>query len=143
MTGKDRSKPVYQRDVTGCAIACVAWLAGNEYRSVKKTAGDIGIDITCSRLWSDTAPMRSLLTEYGIKADNPETPFTNWDDLPPLALLAIKWHLEKGKPHWHWVVYSREADGAFVMDPKKALKTNIRTDFGRVKPKWYVGLSSE
>ena len=141
MAGLDRSKPVYQRDVTGCAVACTAWLTGKEYSSVKKTAGDIGIDITNPSLWSDTAPMRSLLSEHGIKADSRETPFTSWQNLPSLALLAIKWHLEKGKPHWHWVVYSRESGAAFVMDPKKALKTNIRTDFGRIKPKWYIDLS--
>ncbi len=141
MIGADRSKPVYQRDVTGCAIACTAWLAGKEYSSVKKTAGDIGIDITNPSLWSETIPMRSLLSEYGIKADSRETLFTTWQNLPPLALLAVKWHLERGKPHWHWVVYSRKAGETFVMDPKKALKTNIRTDFGRIKPKWYIDLS--
>jgi hypothetical protein len=27
-----------------------------------------------------------------------------------------------------------------VLDPKKSLQTNRRTDFGRMKPKWYIPL---
>lgn len=45
---------------------------------------------------------------------------------------------QRGKPYWHWVVFIREDCYAYVLDSKKGLKRNIRTDFGRMKPKWYI-----
>jgi hypothetical protein len=36
------------------------------------------------------------------------------------------------------VVFVREGGDAFVLDSKKALRTNRRTDFGRMKPKWFI-----
>ncbi len=136
----DRSKPIFQRDITGCAIASTAWIAGEEYSAVKRGAEEIGIDILNPSLWSDVAPMRQLLKRFDISAGVDEIPFQSWETLPEKALLAVKWHLEQGKPYWHWTVYSREPQGAFVMDPQKALKNNIRTDFGRIKPRWYIDL---
>jgi hypothetical protein len=62
--------------------------------------------------------------------------------LPNQALLAIKWHVEKTGPAWHWVVFVREGPRAYVLDPKKALRANQRTDFGRMKPKWYIEIKS-
>ena len=58
--------------------------------------------------------------------------------MPDCALLAIKWHREKGKPFWHWVVFVRDGEDEYVLDSKKALKSNVRTDFGRMNPKWYI-----
>jgi len=60
--------------------------------------------------------------------------------LPDRALLAIKWHLEKDIPYWHWVVFVRDTNNEYVLDSKKALKQNVRTDFGRIKPKWFIGV---
>ena len=28
--------------------------------------------------------------------------------------------------------------GARVLDPKRSLRHHVRTDFGRVKPKWFI-----
>ncbi|MEP3246112.1 MAG: hypothetical protein ABJN40_04855 [Sneathiella sp.] len=139
----DRLRPVFQRDITGCAIASTAWIAGEEYAAVKRGAEEIGVDILKPSLWSDVAPMRQLLQRFDISVGAREIPFQSWGALPDQALLAVKWHLEQGRPHWHWSVFSRQEGGAFVMDPKKALKTNIRTDFGRIKPKWYIELLAE
>ncbi|HEY7221913.1 MAG TPA: hypothetical protein VH985_26315 [Candidatus Binatia bacterium] len=55
-----------------------------------------------------------------------------------MALLAIKWHIEKKQPFWHWVVFVRDQDGVYVLDSKKALRRHKRTDFGRMKPNWYI-----
>jgi hypothetical protein len=38
------------------------------------------------------------------------------------------------------VVFVRDASGVCVLDPKRALRTNRRTDFGRMKPKWFIRL---
>jgi hypothetical protein len=38
------------------------------------------------------------------------------------------------------VVYVSDGNGARVLDPKRGLKTNSRTDFGRIKPKWFISV---
>lgn len=133
-------KPVIQEETTGCAIASTAALADVSYNAAKKVANGLGITADDSTLWSDTTHIRKLLRHYKISVDNTETTFTDWDSLPDCALLAIKWHIEKGKPYWHWVVFVRDAKGEYVLDSKKALKQNVRTDFGRIKSKWFIGV---
>ncbi len=134
--------PVIQQDRTGCAIACVAALAGQTYSAVKQEAAQLGIAVSDARLWSDTWHVRRLLAHFGIPAGRQQD-FVSWDSLPDHALLAIKWHREKDGPAWHWVVFVRDASGSYVLDPKKALRTNRRTDFGRMKPKWFIGLQEK
>ena len=130
-------KPVIQQDRTGCAIACVAALTGNAYRAVKQTAASIGIHVSDTALWHDTAHMRRLLEHFHVRA-SAQRPFASWEKLPDCALLAIKWHVEKTGPAWHWVMFVRDESGSYVLDPKKALRTHRRTDFGRMKPKWFI-----
>jgi hypothetical protein len=60
--------------------------------------------------------------------------------LPDRALLAIKWHPQQGRPAWHWVVFVRERGQAVVLDSAVSLKRRARTDFGRIKPKWFIGV---
>ena len=133
-------KPVVQLERTGCGIASVAAVAGLSYPKAKAIANSLGIFAADERLWSKTAHVRKLLKHLGIKAGSREIPFRSWEALPDLALLSIKWHLEKGRPYWHWVVFVRDNGRSFVLDPKKTLQTNRRTDFGRMKPKWYIPL---
>jgi hypothetical protein len=132
-------KPVIQQDRTGCGIASVAALAGRTYAAVKREAAQLGIAVSHARLWSDTRHVRRLLAHFRIPVKGQED-FVSWSALPDCALLAIKWHREKDGPAWHWVVFVRDASGSYVLDPKKALRTNRRTDFGRMKPKWFIGL---
>ena len=131
-------KPVVQDDKTGCGIASVATIAGVSYARAKTEAARLGISAEDSKLWSDTKHVRTLLKKFGMSASSKERIFHSWEQLPNLALLAIKWHLEKGKPYWHWVVFVRGKDSSYVLDPKKSLKKNKRTDFGRMKPKWFI-----
>ena len=131
-------KPVIQQEVTGCAIASSAALAGVSYSAAKKISNGMGIYADDSTLWSDPSHIRRILKYYKIKTSATETPFKNWQALPDLALLAIKWHKEKGKAYWHWVVFVRDESGEYVLDSKKALKQNRRTDFGRIRPKWFI-----
>lgn len=133
-------KPVIQEEATGCAIASTAALAGVSYAAAKKVANNLGITAADPALWSSTTPIRQLLTHYNIKASSKESPFKNWQSLPDLALLSIKWHMENGKPYWHWVVFVRDSSGEHVLDSKKTLKHNKRTDFGRIKPRWFIGI---
>jgi len=134
--------PVIQQDPTGCGIASVAMLAGVNYAAAKAAAESLGIRIDDPALWSGTAHVRRLLRHYGVHAAAEETPFTTWETLPETALLATKWHLEKGVPHWHWTVFVHNAGKHEVLDPKAALKKHRRSDFGRIRPKWYIAIEN-
>ncbi len=124
--------------MSGCGIAASAALAGVAYAEAKRVANSLGIYAEDKTLWSDTGYVRQILSALQISTSAVEVPFESWDRLPAKALLAIKWHIEGGKPFWHWVVFSRQDDQAFVLDSKKSLKSHIRRDFGRMKPKWYI-----
>lgn len=135
-------KLVFQEEISGCGIASVAILAGISYQEAKTVANSLGIFAEDSNLWSDTRYMRVLLKHFGISASEIELPFSSWETLPDLALLSIKWHLKGKCPFWHWVVFLRSANGPVIFDPKKSLKTNARTDFGRIKPKWFIPIEA-
>jgi hypothetical protein len=131
-------KPVVQEEKTGCGIAVVATLAGVTYQDARSAARSLNISAADERLWSDRRYVRTLLAHYGIKPGPGHTAFVSWKKLPPTALLAIKWHRRKGRAFWHWVVFRRSPEGPVVLDPKRSLRTNERTDFGRMKPKWFI-----
>jgi hypothetical protein len=133
---------VVQEERTGCAIACVAALAGTTYPAAKKAAAQLGIFAADPALWSGTDNVRKLLAHFDLHAGPKEERFISWEQLPNQALLAIKWHVEKTGPAWHWVVFVREGSRAYVLDSKKALRTNQRTDFGRMQPKWFIEIKS-
>jgi hypothetical protein len=133
---------VIQRDRTGCAIASVAALTGRSYAAVKRTAAALGISVDDARLWMNPRPMRRLLAAHGLAAGAAEEPFSSWETLPARALLAIKWHREPAGPAWHWVVFAREGGDACVLDSKRRLRTHRRTDFGRIKPRWFIAVSA-
>jgi hypothetical protein len=131
-------KPVIQQDRTGCAIASAAALAGTSYEAIKQLTNAVGIDVWDPALWSDTRPMVELLKAVGITIPEQVTGFESWETLPDCALLAVKWREEQGRASWHWVVFVNDGNDRYVLDPKKGLKSNVRRDFGRIKPKWYI-----
>lgn len=133
-------KPVVQLDRTGCGIASVAALAGVSYKEAKRLAHHMGISAADSRLWGDTRLVRRLLSRCRFRVSPNEMPFESWSALPDLALLAIKWHRERGNPCWHWVVFVRDKAGGRVLDSKRSLRRHVRTDFGRMKPKLYIAV---
>lgn len=98
-------KPVVQLERTGCGIASVATLAGVSYREMQRTANRLGIAADDPRLWSETGYVRRLLEEHGLRSASAEVPFTSWESLPDLALLAIKWHRKRGRSFWHWAAF--------------------------------------
>ena len=135
-------KTVIQLERTGCGIASVAALAVVRYREMQRVANRLGISSSDSRLWSETHHVRRLLKEYGIRSASTEVPFTSWEALPELALLAVKWHRERSSSFWHWVVFWRGPYGPVVLDSKRELRNHVRTDFGRMKPKWFIPVRS-
>jgi len=133
-------KPVIQEEATGCGIAAVAAIAGIAYAEARTVANQMGIHADNPALWSDTTSVRRLLNQFGYAAAKEPTPFVDWADLPDRALIALKWHLEQGKPFWHWAVFVRSDKATYVLDSKKTLKTHTRTDFGRMHPKWFTAV---
>ena len=133
--------PVIQEELTGCAIASTAVLVGISYKEVKKVANDLGIFAEDKALWSETHYIRQLLSRFSIKTDKAETSFSRWDQLPDRALLAINWHLEEGKPYWHWVVFVREGNEQYVLDSSPRLENNVRKDFDEIDVKWYIAVA--
>ena len=131
-------RPVIQEEQTGCGIAVCAALAGLSYAQARLRANALGIDAADASLWSQTSQVRALLQALGVSVSPVETPFTDWESLPDRALMAIKWRMEKDRPFWHWVLFVREDGEPKVLDSKKSLKTNVRRDFGRIKPRWYI-----
>lgn len=134
-------KPVVQLERTGCGIASVATVARVPYRQVQRVANRLGIFAEDKRLWSETGYVRRLLRHYGVRTARVEVRFQSWKGLPDLALLAIKWHQVRDRAFWHWVVFWRGPGGPVVLDPKLGLRTNARTDFGRIRPKWFLAVT--
>ncbi len=134
-------KPIVQTDKTGCGLASVATIAGVSYQEVKKVADHLGIEVHDPQLWSDTKYVQQLLLHYGIVTSSHPTSFKRWDTLPSPTLLAIKWHKNNACSYWHWVVFWRGLNGPVVLDSKQSLQKHTRTDFGRIKPKWYLTLT--
>jgi len=134
-------KPIVQLERTGCGIAAVATLAGASYWETQRLANRLGISSGDSMLWSETHFVRRLLQDYRIRSASTEVPFTSWEALPDLALLAVTWHKERGRAFWHWVVAWRGSDGPVVLDSKRALRRQVRIDFGRMKVKWFIPVS--
>lgn len=131
-------KIVLQEDETGCGLACVAMIAGKTYAEVKQSAASLGIRVKDKKLYSDTKYVRRLLRRFGIQSSAEEKPFVSWEALPDKALLSIKYHQESFRNVWHWVVFERKEGQAAVLDPAKSVLHHRRTDFGAMRPKWFI-----
>ncbi|MFT6916565.1 MAG: hypothetical protein ACJAWL_002905 [Motiliproteus sp.] len=129
---------VIQGEATGCGIASVANILGKSYAQVNHCANAMGIYATDRALWSDTQYVRRLLAAFEVNTAEQEQPFSSWEELPELALLAIKHHQEEGINFWHWVVFKRAAGLAAVLDSASYLLENVRTDFDEMQPKWFI-----
>jgi hypothetical protein len=131
-------KPIIREEMTGCGIASVAAIAGVSYTLAQTAGASLGIFASDPLLWSDTDHVRRLLAHFSCTAAPTEIPFASWEALPDLALLAIKWRLVRNTPYWHWVVFVRDAHGPVVYDSNQALRSNVRRDSIRIKPKWFI-----
>lgn len=134
-------RPVVQLEPTGCGIASAAAIACVSYRRAQAVARSLGIVAGNRDLWSTTGSVRSLLKALGVPTGSGEQPFKGWHLLPDRALLSIRWHLEGGRPFWHWVVFVREDGRQYVLDSKASLRNHVRTDFGRMKPRWFIRIA--
>ncbi len=135
--------PVIQEEATGCGIAAAANIVGKTYAEMKAIANALGIYAEDEALWSDTQYVRRLLHQQGVETAAEETPFSTWETLPNLALMAIKHHQREGKSFWHWVVFKRFGGRPYVLDSASYLANNIRQDFADMAPKWFIEIKTK
>ncbi len=128
---------VVQEDATGCGIACAAMLAGKTYHAAKKRAKDLGLFPDDRTLYSDIYQLRPLLECYNIRIGK-KVPFRSWKDVPSPSILAVNYRADATFHSWHWAVFHRGESGPVVLDPDRKRRSNVRTDLGNVKPKWYI-----
>jgi hypothetical protein len=138
MSSQSNYWAIVQEEPSGCGIAACANLAQISYAEAKQLANSLGIYAEDKTLWSETFHVRQLLSALHISVSDKQTTFVSWETLPDRSLIALKWHREQGKPFWHWAVFMRDDDDAVVIDSARSLKSPIRTDFGRMKPKWFI-----
>lgn len=131
-------KAIRQEEATGCGIASVANILGKTYPEMKAIANAMGIYAEDTSLWSDTQYVRKILSNSEVDTSADERPFESWSKLPDLALLAISHHQQDGKNFWHWVVFKRINGEDYVLDSSMALTSNIRTDFDKMHPQWFI-----
>ena len=127
---------IKQEDPTGCGLACIAILAGVSYTEIRKIAVD-DLEFDESGLfYTGTTHLRKLASKYNIKLSKRRRQFKSLEALPEKAILAINY--DGNVDTWHWVIYRRTLNEEFVYDPKRSIKSNKRTDFSRMKIKWFL-----
>ncbi len=116
-------------------------LAGTTYEDVLKTAtSEANVSVSGNK-YTRTGQLRKIAAKHGVVISCKRSrKFKGWMHLPNKAILAINPNSENRT--WHWVVFFREpsGSGAFVLDPNPSIKSNKRTDFGRMRPYAYLPL---
>lgn len=132
-------KRVIQKDRTGCGLACIAMLAGRTYGDVREAAVELKI-VRTGGFYMKTADIRKLGMVFNLHITAQRgRAFRSWEELPDTALVAI--NPRNDGLYWHWVVFVRRNGSEFVLDPKESVKTERRTDFGRMKAIWFLPVS--
>lgn len=131
-------KRVVQEDATGCGIACIAMLANINYQSAKDTAIETLNFKYEGAFYTTASDLKKLGSIYNLKIGGRRRRFKEINLLPSLCILAINY--SENEDTWHWVVYSRSNTEEFVLDPKKAIKSDKRMDLRRIglKTSWFI-----
>jgi ABC-type bacteriocin/lantibiotic exporter with double-glycine peptidase domain len=129
-------KKVVQRDPTGCGLACVASIANTSYESVKRIACHTFNWHERGVFYTYASHLAKLLAQYGCGAGQARA-VRRWESLPVLAIIAV--NPDKTNFRWHWVVYVRNADEEYVVDPRS--KRVRRRDFARMRLRSYIPIS--
>jgi len=137
-----------QLDATGCGLACVAMLGGIGYVRARELARRLGVGphervvgrggqarTVRNAYFSDAGQLRRMLRLLGLHA-GPERRLARWDALDRSGIAGINPNRRDGS--WHWVVYVHGDDGGWVLDPNPRVRSERRTDFGRMKPHCFI-----
>ncbi|MES2580680.1 MAG: cysteine peptidase family C39 domain-containing protein [Pseudomonadota bacterium] len=122
-------KRIKQEHNTGCGIACVAMLSEMTYsKAMQKARKKFSWESTKRSFYTDSSQLKELLDELKVNTDRYRL-VRNWSSLPDTAIIAINYR-EKSN-NWHWVVFKRENDIEYVLDPLS--KRDLRKDFSRMR----------
>jgi hypothetical protein len=137
-----------QQDATGCGLACVAMLGGIGYAQARGLARRLGIGprervlgrggqarTVRNAYFSDAGQLRRMLGLLGLQA-GPERRLARWDGLDRGGIAGIRYNRRENS--WHWVVFLHGDDGGWVLDPNPRVRSERRTDFGRMKPHCFI-----
>jgi len=113
-------------------------ISGNKYIDVKKKLLSFSGFTEDGDFYTNASELRALSSEFNVTLGKRMSKFTSWSNIPDKAIVAINYREGEDGASWHWVVFCRNKNNEFFIDPKKAIKTHKRTDFGRVKVKWYL-----
>lgn len=120
-------KHVYQLDDTGCGLAAVAIIANQSYRDVRKVTLSKGIVKNEKCFGTNYADIKRLLKCYKIKFNN-QRKFKRWIDIPSTSIVSTNFSKDGC---WHWVVFAKRGNNAFIYDPGRKEKKRIKEFRGR------------
>ena len=135
--GRIHMKRVKQEDEAGCGIACVAMVTGKKYRQTKR--------FFLERIFlpADRKPhtrhyqLRRALAIFGIKTE--KRPFRRLRLIDTDAIVPINRRRDGG---WHWVVFVREGNRPYILDPAPG-KGRRRYTFRGMKARgFYIAIPS-
>lgn len=126
---------IIQEDATGCGIACAAMLAGISYSRAKTVALRLGIIGQKPPYYTNASDLSKLLRELELVPSRGRK-LSKWPSLHSLSIVGVNFSEATG--NWHWVVYVPSAAGGHVLDPRATVKTQLRTDWARLRPRSYI-----
>ncbi|MGO1070010.1 hypothetical protein [Lysobacter sp. CA199] len=137
-----------QQDRSGCGLACVAMLAGIGYAQARNLARALGIGPKPYRYrvgaglrnaregyLTNARQLQRMLRLLGPRTGD-ERAVTGWDECDGDGIVAI--NHDPIDDRWHWVVFLRQNTGAWVLDPNPRVRSDRRTDFGRMRPARFI-----
>jgi hypothetical protein len=140
-----------QQDRSGCGLACVAMLAGIGYAQARGLAQALGVGPKPYRYrvgagsrtardgyLTDARQLRRMLKLLGLRSEA-EREVSDWDECDGDGIVAINY--DAANDSWHWVVHLRDRNGACVLDPNARVRSERRTDFGRMRPVRFIPVS--
>jgi ABC-type bacteriocin/lantibiotic exporter with double-glycine peptidase domain len=128
-----RLPQVRQRDYSGCGIACVAMLSNKTYREVKKQlykqpkfkGKKIGF-------YTEYSDIEKLLSNFKLRLSKIKK--TNrWSKIRKRALVAVNYRKIKKSSYWHWVVFEKEKQGLFILDPQSTRRDIRKRNFNNIR----------
>ncbi|WP_082783655.1 cysteine peptidase family C39 domain-containing protein [Snodgrassella sp. CFCC 13594] len=126
---------IIQEDSTGCGLACAAMLGRTTYSRAKSLAIELGIVSNHPPFYTSSRELSLLLSELGLHPSKGRR-LSHWESLKCLSVVGINYNDKTDT--WHWVVYVPSANGGYVLDPKKSIKSDKREDFNRMVPRSYI-----
>lgn len=127
-------KRIQQEHRTGCGIACVAMLSGTTYAQALDIAKEIlFLDKSVRTFYTSSAQLQKLLLAMNVPAQKGRS-VRKWTSISDTAIVAINHNIKNDS--WHWVVFRREQNTEYVLDPQS--KREVRTDFDCMRLRSFI-----